>query len=308
MHTATTGTMLCPPAGKSITTVEHDAEHRRATQDHSEDEELEAPEDVDDDQAQGAEVTESNGRSESPRQTHSVYVEAIEQAYQAEGARRKSLEDRAARVITTSGALGTVLLGIVKFSDGTSPSIDAPEAASLVAALFFFGMAAILALLTIIPRPQRVIADWLLDQWVSESKWDEYDPEMATHEVARDKVNLTVNARIDNRGLGVLAFIATIFEVLAVVCVALAIAFIVEVHPALYAIVLTVGVATVIALVVISRFSTDLAAIWRKPSGDQDKATPSKGLQGDQSNDLPTVEASRARPPDGDDDIGMSGV
>jgi hypothetical protein len=204
-------------------------------------------------------------------ESHSVYVAAINEAAEQERSRKKSLEERGSRVITTSGALGTLLLGIVKFTAGTSPSVDQQEAASLAAALFFFGLAALLALLANAPRASLAIDDKILDGWVSLKSWPDYDAEKATYEIAKMKVDLVVEARVDNREIGLLVFLGSISQVFALVCVALAVAFIVEVHPAVWASAVTFGIAGLITFLVVRKFGWELVAIRRKPLSHDDK-------------------------------------
>jgi len=210
----------------------------------------------------GGQPANSDVQSRTQPDDHSVYVKAINTALEEEQLRRTSLQERGIRVITTSGALGTLLFAIAKFSG--AKQLDAADESFLVAALFFFAMAAVLAIATNLPRGSLVIADRILDDWVSEASWKKYSPGKATHEVTKMKVDLVVEARKDNRGLGLILFIATIFEVVGVVCVAAAVAILVEHHPAVYAVTI---VAALVTFLVVRKFGPELIALRKGPTG-----------------------------------------
>jgi Na+/melibiose symporter-like transporter len=164
------------------------------------------------------------------------------------------LEDRGIQVVTTSGALGTLLFGIATFSQGAN-RLDVLDQSYLVAALILFVIAAVLGLLTNLPQGQIAVSGKELRKWVANGMWDNYDPQKASLEIAKQKVEMIIDARPTIRSKGLFLLVAIAFEVLAVVCVAAAVSDVVEHHPAVPWVLATVGVTVVIALVVFTRIT-----------------------------------------------------
>src|SRR5215207_5830795 len=84
----------------------------------------------------------------------SLYAKYIDEQTAAQEARKTSLEQRGLAVITTSGALVTLLFGLTALSVRPDSRFVIPDvaAALLVVALAFFVLAALLAIVTNLPR------------------------------------------------------------------------------------------------------------------------------------------------------------
>ena len=83
-----------------------------------------------------------------------IYADYIKEQVEAQEARKLSLEQRGLAVITTSGVLVTLLFGLTALTVRRAATFDIPNTAAglLVGALVFFVLAALLAIITNLPR------------------------------------------------------------------------------------------------------------------------------------------------------------
>lgn len=99
-----------------------------------------------------------------------VYSGLIQSLFDAEFARKSTLEQKGSAVITTSGTLVTLLFGLVAVITGaahfTLPRSSHPW---LVAAVIAFSLSALLAILVALPLPYgetEITSDQLREWWV----------------------------------------------------------------------------------------------------------------------------------------------
>lgn len=98
-----------------------------------------------------------------------VYSGLIQSLFDAELARKSTLEQKGSAVITTSGTLVTLLFGLVAVVTGAAHfSLPRSSHPWLIAAVVAFSLSALLAILVALPRPYgetEVTADQLRDWW-----------------------------------------------------------------------------------------------------------------------------------------------
>jgi hypothetical protein len=178
-----------------------------------------------------------------------VYITSVNEQLENEEERKKTLEGRGIGIITTSGALATLLFGVATFVQGfaalphaSAPpfDIEAPDQSFLVAALVLFVGAAVLGLLSNFPMGYRSISEKELVRQASASAWTKYDSTRDARELTNQKVDILFYARQANDRKALYLLVGFAFEVMAVVCVAAAVALIVEHHFWIWVVVLAV--------------------------------------------------------------------
>ena len=119
----------------------------------------------------GHKVEEARGSSYGP---------TIKLILDQERARKTSLESRGAAIITTSGALATLLTGLVTFTRGNVSAfhlaIDKNAVWALIAAAVSFGLAAVLGLAANLPLFYEEADPDILEARVKEEEWGAFDP------------------------------------------------------------------------------------------------------------------------------------
>ena len=153
------------------------------------------------------------------------YVAYLEQLSEEEDARKSSLEQRGIAVITTSGALATLLFGLVAvFTKAENFSLPSAASAALAVALVAFTVAAIAALLTNIPMAYvaPMIGDPEKDFW---PHWEKGAGD-AMQRVAGTRLKVVKSAQDTNGRKARRLFVALCAEVMAVIAVAVAVAII----------------------------------------------------------------------------------
>lgn len=153
-----------------------------------------------------------------------LYTEYIAEQLANQELRKKSLEDRG-RSITTSGALATILLGLVSFaSKEGSIEIGGDARRAVVVALVLFVVAAVLALLTNVPLFYRRPLEGNLRNMI-ETRWTDTEA-TAAEAISRNRVTLLISAgTLNSRKAWTLLFAMTA-EVLAIALIAVAVAII----------------------------------------------------------------------------------
>jgi uncharacterized membrane protein len=156
---------------------------------------------------------------EAPTTAAAVYGEYLRDEVAGQEARKSSFEQRGITVVTTAGTLVTLLFGLAALSTTTTKNLGAAERAWLAGALGCFVIAAAFALATNFPRkysgPEASDIETHLEA-------DE-EVETAQQVVALTRVELLTVAQAKNTGKGTLLFWALAFELVAVLCVGIAI-------------------------------------------------------------------------------------
>jgi beta-lactamase class A len=151
-----------------------------------------------------------------------VYAPLIEAMLAEEGARKASMEQRAISVITTSGALVSLLVALAAFLLGKNTTFHAntPSKYTLVGAVVLFVAAAILALLVNDPAAYRSFGPndvkLMLATWSS-------DAETARKQISTAQNDFAELAIQKNNRKARLLQAAVVCEVLGVCAVALAV-------------------------------------------------------------------------------------
>ena len=129
----------------------------------------------------------------------SIYAEYIQAQVEREEERKKSLESRGVTVITSSGTLATLLLGLVAIATRAEATFDLPDGARLPLglALGAFTVAALLAIITNIPLLYQEAKLEGLEGVVDHSLADSEDEARET--VARNMLRVLSSAREKNR-------------------------------------------------------------------------------------------------------------
>ena len=152
--------------------------------------------------------------------TPEVYTDYVKGLLDAEATRRTALEDKGGGVITTSGALVTLLFGLVAVITGAD-SFKLPGASHgwLVAAIIFFIAASVIAILISIPLPygQTFITIQDLVQW-----WDQL-PKQAQAAISGARLEALAAARRMNLIKSQILTLAIICELVAVVMLGIAV-------------------------------------------------------------------------------------
>ncbi|TFV53160.1 hypothetical protein [Blastococcus sp. TF02A-35] len=150
------------------------------------------------------------------------YAEYFSGLSQAQEARKASLEQRGLAVITTSGALATLLFGLTALVSGAE-GFDLPRQAGgpLGVALVAFAVAALLALLTNVPLPyaNAALGDTADELRVLWSKGREHALKLITG----TRVKMLKRARAMNDVKAWLLIAAMLAEVIGVGAVAVAV-------------------------------------------------------------------------------------
>jgi nitrate reductase NapE component len=155
-----------------------------------------------------------------------IYAEYIKEQLDAQEARKVSLEQRGLAVITTSGVLVTLLFGLTALTVRPASTFVIPDtaAALLIAALVFFVLAALLAIITNLPRPYEGVTVDALRRAVKE-RWEDSEA-VASEMVALTRLKMLASAKKNNDLKGQALVIAMASEILAVALVGTAVGFV----------------------------------------------------------------------------------
>lgn len=154
----------------------------------------------------------------------SIYSEYIKEQLDLQEARKVSLEQRGLAVITTSGVLVTLLFGLTSrtLRPGGNPDIPNSAAVLLIAALVFFVVAALCAILTNIPRSYEGVRVDALRGAVKE-RWDDSEA-TASEMVALTRLKVLQSCKSKNDLKGRVLLLAMSCEIFAVALVGAAVA------------------------------------------------------------------------------------
>jgi hypothetical protein len=144
-----------------------------------------------------------------------VYEEFIQEQLETEEKRKTSLESRGLSVVTTSGALVTLLFAIAAIETTREGFVlPADSRPLLISAGVFFIVAAVLALLTNLPLPYSNARPEEL-QLAIRKMWDDAERE-ATQMTSATRVAFLKRAQFINQLKGYVLLLALVAEVTAV--------------------------------------------------------------------------------------------
>ncbi len=155
------------------------------------------------------------------------YGPTIQSQLAEERARKTSLESRGVGIVTSSGALATLLFGLAAFTRGSFAQLHIPLSgaakwALIVAAVLFAG-AAVLGVLSNAPLPYEEALVPPLRQRVEQDEWGAPDPIEAARRDARLAVDIIDSARKWNGLKAMFILAGIVLEALAGIAVAVAV-------------------------------------------------------------------------------------
>jgi hypothetical protein len=159
----------------------------------------------------------------------SSFGKTIKDQLDEERDRKKSLEARGIGIVTSSGALATLLFGLVTFTRGTNPqlhwAIGTPAKVALLAGVALFAIAALLGLAANYPGDYKEVSIEKLRDRVKSEVWAVPDPIEGARRDAEVNVG-TIDAarRINGKKAQAIRW-GIAAEAAAAVAVALAVAF-----------------------------------------------------------------------------------
>jgi hypothetical protein len=151
-----------------------------------------------------------------------LYAAYIKDQLDVQEARKSSLEQRGLAVITTSGALVTLLFGLTALTTKRAATFNIPGLAAtfLTVAIGFFVLAALSALLTNLPRSyQGVTVDALRE--AVKNRWDDTEA-VASKMVALTQLKVLASAKDVNTQKGYFLVAGMALEIIAVALVGVA--------------------------------------------------------------------------------------
>lgn len=166
------------------------------------------------------------GQSGSTEVAGKSYEQLIREQLDEERARKSSLEQRAVFVITSSGALATLLFGLAAAVTAATGFVLPPGAKwLLVVAVPLFLVSAVLGILVNAPREYDEIATDELARVVDPQYW-EAAGSIGARRAAEARITVLRSARKLNYSKAKQVYYALIIEVIAVAAVAAAVAII----------------------------------------------------------------------------------
>lgn len=151
-----------------------------------------------------------------------VYGEYLKEQLAEEAGRKASFEQRGLAVVTTAGTLVTLLLGLAALSTSAAKSEQLSHAEKVWLGIGFvlFVLSAAAAVLTNLPRKYEVVETDAIEARLEETPVK--DAEAARLDIAFTQVNCLKDAKAKNTWKGGLLFAALSCELLAVLCVGIA--------------------------------------------------------------------------------------
>jgi len=155
------------------------------------------------------------------------YGPTIKAQLDEERASKSSLEARGIGIITTSGVLASLLLGLVTFTrgnvDAAHLSINPVAAWVLILAVILFAAAAILGLLSNLPAKYAEADVEVLKKRVDPKEWSTPDPIEAARHDAKLYIEILDDARVNNEKKAQRVWWGLIAEASGVIAVAMAV-------------------------------------------------------------------------------------
>jgi hypothetical protein len=154
---------------------------------------------------------------------NAVYGEYLERQIASQEARKSSFEQRGLAVVTTAGALVTLLFGLAAIATrtGKGDPFSSEEKVWLAAALTLFVVSAVAALWINLPMKYKSVEAGEIRARLKETPVR--DADAAHRDIALTQVAVLISARQKNTRKGHLLFAALACEVAAVACVGVAI-------------------------------------------------------------------------------------
>ncbi len=157
----------------------------------------------------------------------SSYGPTIKAQLDEERARKTSLEGRGIGIVTSSGALATLLFGLATFTRGTITQAHltlTPAAKwSLIAAAGLFALAAIAGVLSNLPLPYNEALVSALKDRTRLAEWNKTEPIEAARYDAELNVEILDSARDRNGLKAAFLFAGILLEAVAAVAVGIAV-------------------------------------------------------------------------------------
>jgi len=164
----------------------------------------------------------SSPGAEDRRDGAAVYAAYVAAQAAGQEERKGSFEQRGFTVITTSGVLVSLLLGLTAILTG-SANYQLPEVSriAILVALVFFVVAVIGGIITNLPRSYRGVTADALKKQIDE-RWED-SAAAAQREVALTELKVIRRAKEQNSWKGLSLITAIAAEILAVLCLATAV-------------------------------------------------------------------------------------
>ena len=152
-----------------------------------------------------------------------VYGALISEQLTQERARKASIEQRGITIVTSSGALVTLLFALPALATKAQATYVLPEPARwlLVACVALFILASLAGLATNFPMAYREVTGKAFDKLVTPEAWTK-DKTAADRRAAAARVAMIKSGRTINRAKAWFLIVGLFFEVLAVIVLALA--------------------------------------------------------------------------------------
>ena len=160
----------------------------------------------------------------SPDPGRTLYAAYIKDQLDIQDARKTSIEQRGLAVITTSGALVTLLFGLTTLTTKRGPTYDIPNwaASCLIVALGLFILAAVSAIVTNVPRSYQGVTVDALRAAVKGRRWEEDTEAEASKMVALTQLTVLEAAKKVNTQKGRFLIAGMVLEIFAVALVGVA--------------------------------------------------------------------------------------
>jgi hypothetical protein len=151
-----------------------------------------------------------------------TYAEYLKDQLAAEEKRKASLEQRGLAVISSAGALVTLLFALSALATKAQPTFVLEQGSKtlLFAAVAVFLLCAVAALATNLPVPYKNVSPAAVKRRLRETPLR--DDEQATRDIALTSVNVLSDAKAKNQAKALVLFAALGLEVIAVALVAVA--------------------------------------------------------------------------------------
>jgi hypothetical protein len=160
----------------------------------------------------------------------SVFADYVKAQLERQDTLKSSLEQRGLAVITTAGALVTLLFGLAALSTQKAQTFDLPRSAGyvLVVALALFFAAAVTAILTNVPLEYQQASTRGIRDAINRDKEQPTPAVTAEHDAALTTLDILESAIALNEGKARVLFWAMAFEVAAVALVGVAVGLVIS--------------------------------------------------------------------------------
>jgi nitrate reductase NapE component len=155
-----------------------------------------------------------------------IYADYVREQLAGQEARKTSLEQRGLSVVTTSGALVTLLFGLTTLAvEREAFTLPGASRALLVVAIVFFVVAAVAAIVTNMPLSYEGVTPSALREAVK-NRWEDSEA-TAAEMTSLTRIKVLESARRRNNIKAIALFAGMVSEIVAVALVGAAVAFVV---------------------------------------------------------------------------------